>query len=88
MTKMASKKAPKAPTMKLTAPTEKGDMVCKRHGKPLVLHWRRGKDDENAGGCYICPEYGECGYYVSLDLRTRAATDGNGVALGKLLREG
>lgn len=74
--------------VKLTVPVQKGDLKCPCHGKPVVLHHRWNSEEDRYGGsCYLCPEYSECGYYVSGDLQTRAATDGNGVALGRLVQK-
>lgn len=72
--------------VRLTVPVGKGDMVCPCHGTPLVLHHRWNAEEGRYGGsCYVCGEYGECGYYVSGDLKTRPVVDGNGIALGKAL---
>lgn len=88
MIKMARTKkvTQKVPKIKLTVPTQKGDMVCRCHGLVLELQHRwNNEEDRYAGSFFRCPKYGECGYYVTGDGMLRSATDGNGIALGRLI---
>ena len=70
------------------------DFTCPCHGLMVKYH-RASREDKRTGeiratggGCYICPKYKVCGYYVSPDTGLCAATDlATGIALGKLDRE-
>jgi len=89
----AKKKALKA---KLTRPMVPGvgkkesvDWTCQCHGLRVVERLRmREKEDGTVGfgGAYFgCPQYWECGYYVDAKRGVVPCTDGNGVALGRLI---
>lgn len=85
--KTGTKKQQTQNAPKLTRPMRAGDWECPCHGRQVELAHRRFEDDQGrsryGGSYYRCPEYRECGYYVSIDTRTVPATDGNGIALGR-----
>jgi len=62
----------------------------KKRRKTVAPKVRFRPDDDDgrwkySGEYFGCPEYSECGYYVDLKGERVPVTDGNGIALGRLL---
>ncbi len=68
------------------------DWTCPMHGENVRIAPSFSRDEEtgrtrkNGGSYFRCPEYSECGYYVSPGSATVPITDDEGRAIGRNAR--